>query len=112
MTQTIPLKATLLLRHKYLFYAAVLTLIGGCANREVFIARPLGLRSMVFALVLRTSTRLWVLERETKVSLSFLSVLSGERVQHAVHRVCFVGCWQACLPRCTLGVLCYFVEAL
>ena len=45
--------------------------------------------------------RLWVLERETRVSLFFLSVLSGERVQHAVHRVCFVGYWQASLPRPT-----------
>ena len=45
--------------------------------------------------------RLWVLERETRVSLFFLSVLSGERVQHAVHRVCFVGCWQASLLRPT-----------
>ena len=45
--------------------------------------------------------RLWVLERETRVSLFFLSVLSGERVQHAVHRVYFVGYWQASLPRPT-----------
>ena len=44
--------------------------------------------------------RLWVLERNESFSL-FLSVLSGERVQHAVHRVCFVGCRQVSLPRPT-----------
>ena len=45
--------------------------------------------------------RLWVLKERNESFSLFLSVLSGERVQHAVHRVCFVGCWQACLPRPT-----------
>ena len=44
ITPPLPSKLRFILRHKFITSAAVLTLICGCANREVFIARPLGLR--------------------------------------------------------------------
>ena len=112
MTQTIPLKATLLLRHK-----RILRHRGTHLNwrlreqRGVYCSTlwcPLyGVRASASHFDPALGTR----ERNESFSL-FLSVLSGERVQHAVHRVCFVGCWQASLPCSTLCMLCYLTEAL
>ena len=64
----------------YIHTAAVLTLICGCTNKVMFIARPCGLRYKVFVRVLRTSTPALGTKRE---KLSFLSFFLFLRIEVA-----------------------------
>ena len=88
ITPPLPSKLRFILRHKFITSAAVLTLICGCANREVFIARPLGLRHIgVRASALHFDPALGTKRRETRVSLFFCYGMYGwQKREHEVFR--------------------------